>query len=135
MPFETSRPFALPTIADCRLQAAGFDWDAVRVPRGIGIRALEILGSRSGAVIEDPGEPALYWFVRTGSAATWDVPETRSLGLTQHLVVPPPHRVRGPGPHWWICPADSRLITDVQALRAAIADAVAPLRTPRRETT
>ena len=26
MPFETSRPFTLPTIADCRLQAAGFEF-------------------------------------------------------------------------------------------------------------
>ncbi|MFI2184247.1 hypothetical protein [Streptomyces sioyaensis] len=127
---ETYRPSALPTIGGCELQAAGVDWDAVRAPRSIGTRALAILGNRSGAVIEDPCEPAVYWFVREGSTTGWDVPETRPLGVTQHLVVPPPHRVEGPGPHWRIVPTDGRLITDVRALRTAIEAAVAPFRGP-----
>ncbi|MEU4492156.1 hypothetical protein OG729_03915 [Streptomyces sp. NBC_00210] len=131
---EPARPAALPTTADCQLQAAGFDWDAVRVPRSIGIHVLEILGHRSGAVIEDPREPAVYWFVRQGSTAGWDVPETRPLGMTQHLVVPPPHRVRGPGLHWRICPTGGRLITDVRVLRTALEDAVGMFRAPRGET-
>lgn len=130
MHFETSRPSALPTIGGCQLQAAGIDWDAIRVPRNIGTHALVILGNRSGAVIEDPGEPAVYWFVRKGSTTGWSIPETRPLSMTQHLVVPPPHRVAGPGPHWRICPTDDGLITDVRELRAAIEAAVALFRVP-----
>jgi hypothetical protein len=132
MRLDKSRASALPTVADCRLLAVGLDWDAIRVPLNIGIDALRILGPCSGAVIEDPSESALYWFVPKGSAAGWDVPETRPLGMTQHLVVPPPHRVKRPGPHWRICLTDGRLITDVQALRAAVEDVVAPPRAPRR---
>ncbi|WP_405804516.1 hypothetical protein OG729_04840 [Streptomyces sp. NBC_00210] len=135
MPHEIPRPPTMQTAAGYELQAAGYRWDAVRVPRSVGLRALEILGTRSGAVIEDPHEPALYWFVQTGAAAAWDLPDTRPLGMTQHVVVPPPHRVQGPGPHWRICPVDGQLITDVQALRAAVEDAAAPLRAPFPETT
>ncbi|MBL1102089.1 hypothetical protein [Streptomyces coffeae] len=127
---ETYRPPALPTVGGCELQAAGVDWDAIRVPRRIGVRALAVLGPRSGAVIEDPCEPVFYWFVREGATTGWDVPETRLLGVRQHLVVPPQHRVEGPGPHWRIRPVDGRLITDVRALRTAIEVAAAPFRVP-----
>lgn len=127
---DTTRPPTLQTIAECQLQAAGFDWDAIRVPRRIGLRALRILGPRSGAVIEDPREPALYWFLRPGEAAGWEVDETRPLGVTQHLVVPPVHRMQGPGPHWRICPVAGRLITDRDMLRAAVEDAVNTLLGP-----
>lgn len=120
------------TIGGHTIQGAGVTWDAVRVPSGAGPHVLTQLGSSSGAVIQD--EPALYWFVQTGSAATWDVPGTRSLGPTQYLVVPPPHRVQGPGPHWRILPSDSELLTDVDALHAAVQHAMSPLRTPITET-
>ncbi|KUN27940.1 hypothetical protein AQJ11_15180 [Streptomyces corchorusii] len=30
------------------------EWDAVRVPRQLGLSPMEILGTRAGAVIEDP---------------------------------------------------------------------------------
>lgn len=129
---ERPRASALPTAADCRLEAAGFAWDAIRVPREIGTKALKILGNRSGAVIEDSSELVLYWFVTKGSAAGWDVPQTRPLGTGQYLVVPPPHRVGGPGPHWQIRPTDGRLITEVGALRTAVETAIAPLRAPQR---
>lgn len=130
MTSETTRPPALHTIAECQLQAAGFDWDAVRVPRQIGMRALRILGPRSGAVIEDPREPAMYWFLRPGEAAGWQVPQTRPLGMTQHLVVPPLHRVEGPGPYWHLCPVGDRLVTGRALLNAAVEDAVALLLGP-----
>jgi hypothetical protein len=125
-----ARSLALPTVADCRLMAAGVDWDAIRVPRTLGMDVLRILGVRSGAVIEDPCGSALYWFVSKGTATAWDVPETRPLGVTHHLVVPSRHRVRKPGPHWLICPTDGRLLTDVRDLRTAVEDASALRRTP-----
>ncbi|MDF2254724.1 hypothetical protein [Streptantibioticus ferralitis] len=120
----------LPTVADCRLVPAGVDWDAIRVPRTIGMDVLRILGRHSGAVIEDPCGSALYWFVSKGAATAWDVPETRPLGVTHHLVVPSTHRVRRPGPHWLFSPADRQLITDVGNLRAAVKDASALRRNP-----
>lgn len=132
---EKADPPSMDTAGGYKLQAVGVCWDVIRVPRSAGIRVLELLGPRNGAVIEDPHEPALYWFVPTGTAATWDIPGTRPLGMTQHLVVPPPERVRGPGPHWRICPTGDELFTDADALRAAVQDAVAPLRAPLTETT
>lgn len=120
----TSRLSAAPNAVDCSLLAAGIDWDAIRVPRSVGVNCLEILGHRNAAVVEDPRESALYWFIAAGASAGWDVPQTRPLGVTQYLVVPPLHRVAGPGPHWRIGLVEGRLITDVQALRGAVEDVI-----------
>ncbi|MEU8623353.1 hypothetical protein [Streptomyces sp. NPDC048669] len=114
------------TISSCHIEAAGRAWDAIRVPRSIGLGALSILGGRSGAVLEDPSAAALYWFIPQGSSADWDVPNTRTLEQDAHLVIPPARRTRGPGPHWRICPADGVWVTDVAALRAALLDAFGP---------
>lgn len=114
------------TISSCHIEEAGRAWDAVRAPRSIGLDALSILGGRSGAVLEDPSAAALYWFVPQGSSAGWDVPNTRILERDAHLVVPPPRRTRGPGPHWRICPGDGAWVTDAAALRAALLDAFGP---------
>ncbi|MEU9121006.1 hypothetical protein AB0C96_14290 [Streptomyces sp. NPDC048506] len=122
----TARPPAQLGALDCVLLAAGVEWDAIRVPRGVGLCCLDILGSRSAAVVEDPRESALYWFVAEGASAGWEVALTRPLGLTQYLVVPPLHRVHGPGLHWRIRPVEGRLITDVRALRAAVEEALGP---------
>lgn len=132
---EIPEPPTMRTVASCEIQGAGFRWDAVRVPRGVGVRVLIALGPRSGAVIEDPREPAFYWFVRTGTAAVWNVPDTRPLGLNQHLVVPPLHRVRGPGLHWRVSPGTAPMLTDAQVLHAAVESVTAPLRRPVTETT
>ncbi|RSS36736.1 hypothetical protein [Streptomyces sp. WAC08241] len=104
-------------------QPAGRAWDAVRVPRSIGLLALATLGARSGAVIED--DRALYWLVPTGSAAGWDITNTTVLGVGVKVLVPPARRTAGPGPFWRICPGDTWL-TDVTALRAAVEDAYRP---------
>lgn len=114
------------TIRDCRVEAAGGAWDAVRVPRSAGLDALAILGHRSGAVLEDPLSAALYFFIPRGTAADWDVDGTRVLGEDDHVVVPPDRRTQGPGPHWRICPSVDAWITDPAALQAALQDAVAP---------
>ncbi|MGD3111392.1 hypothetical protein [Streptomyces sp. YGL11-2] len=126
MRLVTSPPPALPTAVDCSLLAAGVDWDAVRVPRSVGVRCLAVLGGRSAAVVEDPRESALYWFIAAGAAAGWDVAHTRPLGTTQYLVVPPLHRAAGPGLHWRIRPVEGRLITDVRALRVAVEGVIGP---------
>ncbi|MER6998741.1 hypothetical protein [Streptomyces sp. NPDC000410] len=114
------------TINHCTLEAAGGTWDAIRVPHSVGLVAMRVLGDRSGAVLQDRHELALYWFVAGGSAAGWDVPNTRALGADSHLVMPPRRRTQGPGPHWRICPGEDKWLTDAPALRAAIEDALGP---------
>ncbi|MFG2589038.1 hypothetical protein [Streptomyces sp. NPDC048438] len=106
------------------MEAAGGDWDAVRVPRSVGLDALAILGRRSGAVLED--RAALFFFIPRGTAADWDVDGTRILGEDDHVVVPPDRRTLGPGPHWRICPGPDSWTTDAAALQAALEDAVSP---------
>lgn len=113
------------TIDDCALLPAGKDWDAIRVAEATALRAMEILGSRSGAVIEDPRSRAFYWFVAVGTAATWNLPGTKGLGEHRHVGVPPHGKVTGPGLRWRVTPGDGRLITDSGPLRAAIEDALA----------
>lgn len=112
--------------AGCELLPAGRDWDAVRVPRSVGLAAVTILGVRSGAVIEDPREPCLYWFIAAGSAGEWAVDNTQLLQAGAFLSVPPARRTDGPGPYWRICPGDTDWLTDVGALRAAVEDALGP---------
>lgn len=126
MPPHHTELSAVPTIADCTIQPAGRIWDAVRVPLTIGQHALDILGRRSGAVIEDPIGLVLYWLIPPGSAKSWQLTDIRVLGDGGHLAVPPPRRTQGPGPHWRICPGDGQLVTDSHALHAAISDALAP---------
>lgn len=111
------------TISSCHIEEAGRDWDAVRVPRSIGLDALSILGGRSGAVLEDPSAATLYWFIPQGSSVGWDVPNTRALEQEDHIVIPPARRTKGPGPYWRICPGDGAWVTESAALRAALLDA------------
>lgn len=118
---------ALPTLADCAIIQAGYAWDAIRVPRSLGLKAIEGLSSRTGAVIEDPSEAAVYWLIPPGASAGWDVVGTRTLGRTHYLVVPPARRTRGPGPFWRVCPGVRKWHTDVGALREALLDARAVL--------
>lgn len=131
MPQHQTTPPAVPTVADCTIQPAGHTWDAVRTPLALGQRTLDILGRRSGAVIEDPIGRVLYWLIPTGSAAAWQLSDIRVLGAGAHLAVPPPRRTQRPGPHWRICPGDGQLVTDAHALHAAISDALAPRPVPQ----
>lgn len=118
------------TIRDCRIEGTGGNWDAIRVPRSVGLDALAILGRRSGAVLEDPLTAALYFFVPSRAVAEWDVAGTRVLGDGDHVVIPPLRRTQGPGPHWRICPGDDGWATDRAALRAALEDATTPAAGP-----
>ncbi|MFD4949720.1 hypothetical protein ACFVYE_35105 [Streptomyces sp. NPDC058239] len=125
-------PPSIRTIRDCRLEKAGRTWDAVRVPRSVGLDALAILGGQSGAVLEDPLSAALHWFIPVGDATTWDVAGTRVLDEDAHLVIPPVRRTQGPGPRWRVCPAAEVWTTKAAALQAALEDAAGP-RTERMQ--
>lgn len=118
---------SLPTLADCAIVQAGYAWDAIRVPRSLGLKALKALDVRSGAVLEDPSERAVYWLVPPGASAGWDVAGTRTLGRTHHLVVPPALRTCGPGPFWLVRPGVRKWHTEVGALRNAVLEAWAGL--------
>ena len=109
---------------DCRIRMrpAGRDWDAVRAPYYLGQHALDQLGDACGAVIYDPRESALYWLVKAGATAGWEVPYTRSLGATQYLAVPA-LTAAPPGVHWLIPPGE-RVLTKVELLRDALLAAV-----------
>lgn len=118
----------LPSAAGATLYDAGQDWDAIRVPRSVGLSAMAILGTRCGAVVEDPltSSGVVYFFTPVGTADDWDVENTRALGYEATIMIPPSRRTEGPGPHWRICPGDDGWLTDPSALAAAIEDAFGP---------
>ncbi|MFE6634639.1 hypothetical protein ACFVFT_15120 [Streptomyces tendae] len=109
---------SLPAIPD--------EWDVIRVPRQLGLATMSILGSRAGAVVEDPMAGALFFFVPVGTAADWDAENTSAIAGGDRVPIPPVRRTSGPGPHWRMCPGDSRWHTDPAALLAAILDAFGP---------
>lgn len=116
----------LQSAAGCSLYDAGEDWDAIRVPRAVGLAAMTILGTRCGAVVEDPLSTAVYFFTPVGTADAWEVENTRGLGYGHSVTIPPARRTQGPGPHWRMCPGEGSWLTDPEALRAAIGDAFGP---------
>ncbi|MYS40198.1 hypothetical protein GTY23_02805 [Streptomyces sp. SID5998] len=99
-------------------------YDAVRVPRRLGLAALDILGARAGAAVEDPQKQAVYFFIPAGVAATWTEQSTVPLSDSAGVPIPPARRTGGPGPHWRMCPGDTDWATAPDALRAALADAL-----------
>ncbi|REK90416.1 hypothetical protein DY245_10430 [Streptomyces inhibens] len=109
-------------ILDCVPHAAGINWDAVRVEHSVGHPAARILGPRCGAVVNDPRERALYWFVPAGAVNGWSHAGTRALSRGDVVVIPAPRRICGPGPHWQVCPGVSDWITAPEALVAALED-------------
>ncbi|MFE9127120.1 hypothetical protein ACFYOF_17145 [Streptomyces sp. NPDC007148] len=112
----------LPTAEGCTLQDAGQNWDAVRVPRELGLAAAAILGTRCGAVLDYPHKDAIYYFVSRGAASHWEVEGTEAISEGYTLTIPPARCTQAPGPHWRVCPGDSDWLTDARALQAALED-------------
>ncbi|MFI2431872.1 hypothetical protein [Streptomyces sp. NPDC018693] len=123
----------LPTAAGCTLHTAGQDWDAVRVPRSVGLAAMEILGARCGAVVEDSLSSAVYFFTPVGTSAAWTAENTRALGAGSAVTIPPARRTEGPGVYWRMCPGENGWLTDPRALEAALGDAFGPRVGAQRE--
>ncbi|GAA3137537.1 hypothetical protein ACFQ0X_29650 [Streptomyces rectiviolaceus] len=114
------------------MRAAGKWWDAVRVPRGIGLDALDRLGDYTGAVIEDPSSARLYWLVPPGEADGWSLPvnaQVLVLGGTAYVAVPGPECTFGP--RWRVPPTQGDALTDTVRLHAALAAAAAHAVGPR----
>ncbi|MBQ0853417.1 hypothetical protein ACFU9Y_01365 [Streptomyces sp. NPDC057621] len=120
MPSSDAPKWLRPLHPEVRTLPAGQWWDAVRVPLATGMRILDHLGPRTGAVIEDGYGGVLYWLVPPGEAATWDVPPARILGQGSHVAVPPRHRTYAPGLHWRVPPTRTRHWTDPAHLHAAL---------------
>ncbi|MCX4582450.1 hypothetical protein [Streptomyces sp. NBC_01481] len=114
------------------MRPAGEWWDAVRVPRAIGLSVLGRLGDDTGAVIEDPGGRLFYWLVPTGHAVAWEfhpAAQVQVLRETAHVAVPGPQRTAGP--QWRVPPTRGRCLTDASQLRAALEAAVSAALGPR----
>ncbi|TGN75446.1 hypothetical protein E5083_17270 [Streptomyces bauhiniae] len=118
----------LPSPAGAKLVKSGLDWDAIRVPRSVGLSALAILGPRCAAAIEDPltSSGVLYFFTLAGTSGTWAVENTVALPIGTAVTIPPTRRTEGPGAYWRVCPGDNSWLTDPGALAAAVTDAFGP---------
>ncbi|MFI9005114.1 hypothetical protein [Streptomyces sp. NPDC053541] len=123
----------LPAGRTITMRPAGTWWDAVRAPRHLGLTALGVLGSTSGAVIEDPGSGSLLWLVEPGRSVNLrSLPEAAAVEVyseTMHVPVPGPQRTAGP--LWRIPPTTRRWATSAAALEQALRYAVARELGPR----
>ncbi|MFI0734547.1 hypothetical protein ACH4S9_36975 [Streptomyces sp. NPDC021225] len=108
---------------DVEMVEVGHYWDAVRAPKAISERTLDLLGKQGGAVIADYS--TMYWLISPGSAHYWQpirqvqVLATTTAELT-YMGVPPGHCRKGPGLHWHIPVGPNRYLTDAEQLRQAL---------------
>lgn len=107
-----------------RILPAGVKWDAVRVPRFMGLAVLDRMQSSPGSVIVDPQERALYFFVPKGATSSWDLAEVRLLRGGQFLVVPPSDRFLPPGPYWLVEPGHWLSLASPEELHSTLGRAV-----------
>ncbi len=112
-----------PTGGTVELTPAGRDWDAVRVPTGIGLSAIARLGDDSGAVIEDVHGGILYWFIRPRAADAWELPQpfVEIRGAASYVAVPPVWHTEGHHRLRWIVPLTRTCYrTDPEPLHTAL---------------
>ncbi|MEU8721526.1 hypothetical protein [Streptomyces antimycoticus] len=72
-------PWEPPNKQDIEALPVGKWWDAVSAPIVVADRALELLGERSGAVIQDDAHGKAYWLIEVDSAKSWSVYQVRVL--------------------------------------------------------
>ncbi|WP_328335752.1 MULTISPECIES: hypothetical protein [unclassified Streptomyces] len=108
------------------IAAAGQRWDAVRVPRFIGLQALNHLVGQEGAIVMDPGNRRVYFLVPPGTTRSWNLPQTTALGETSHVVLPADDKEIPPGPYWLVSPRRGRLCTSTEALHNALRTVLGP---------
>ncbi|WP_065962437.1 hypothetical protein [Streptomyces sparsogenes] len=119
----TPAPWTPPRGNDVEVVEVGHYWDAVRAPKAIGERTLELLGKQGGAAIAD--YCTMYWLISPGSAYYWQsirqvqVLTTTTAELT-FMGMPPGHWRSGPGLHWRIPVGPNRYLTDTEQLRQAL---------------
>jgi hypothetical protein len=116
----TSAADEIPGFNHTRIAAAGKTWDAVRVPRFIGLQALNVIQGQQGAIVMDPRDRAMYFLVPPGTTADWSLAQSTALGETNYVVLPADDKEIPPGPFWLVPPRRGRLHTDTGALRIAL---------------
>ncbi|WP_432104454.1 hypothetical protein [Streptomyces sp. bgisy091] len=99
---------------------AGVDWDAIRVPRFVGLQVIELLGPQVGPVIVNPAARTMYFLVPPGTTAAWTtLAPTTVLGKGSHVFLPARHQQKPPGPYW-LTPCRQPL-ADTPTLRTTLA--------------
>lgn len=78
------------------------DWDVIRVGRYYGLQALARLQAPGTVAIDPSATPSVYFFVRTGSTATW--PLAPVIRVTTDFEMPPDERQTPPGIYWLLLP-------------------------------
>ncbi|WP_069866032.1 hypothetical protein [Streptomyces malaysiensis] len=121
-------PWAPPNTEDIEPLPVGEWWDAISAPTPVADRALELLGGRSGAVIQDDTYGKTYWLIGIDTARSWCIRRIRLLTAladeTTLLGVPPvswgpEHRT-----HWRIPLGPNRYLTGTDQLARALRQAV-----------
>jgi hypothetical protein len=130
-------PWTPPNTEDVEALPVGRWWDAVSAPTAVADRALELLGSAAGAVIQDDTYGKVYWLIGVGTARSWCMRQVRVLteladeGIL--LGVPPASWTTEHSTYWRVPFRIDRCLTDAQKLHEALAQAVAEVLGPRPE--
>ncbi|MBB4781273.1 hypothetical protein [Streptomyces rapamycinicus] len=125
-----------PNTEDVELLPVGKWWDAISAPTAVADRALELLGDRSGAVIQDDTYGKAYWLIGidTSTASSWRMRGVRILTelADEGTLLGLPPAAWGPEhqTYWRIPLGPNRYLTDthhlVLALRQALDEVFGP---------
>jgi hypothetical protein len=102
-------------------------WHAVRMPSIWGERVLRHLDQTTGAVIEDLNARRTMWLIPVDGAEGWELPAAHGieiLGDGYQVLIP--GTLRSQLLWWLVPPGPHRLLTDPDALFAAITTALGP---------
>ncbi|WP_167504688.1 hypothetical protein [Streptomyces malaysiensis] len=127
-------PWAPPNTVDVEALPVGEWWDAISAPTSVADRALELLGDRSGAVIQDDTYGKTYWLIGVDTARSWCMRQVRVLTTLADegtlLGVPPASWGPEHRTHWRIPLGPDRYLTDsnhlARALRPAVDEVLGP---------
>ncbi|MET8160357.1 hypothetical protein ABZT47_28695 [Sphaerisporangium sp. NPDC005289] len=95
-------------------------WDAIRVPRHIGLATLKQLPIHDLPIIIDPDERMVDFLVPARVADHWTLPSRRILVGALHVALPPAHQRTPPGRYWLTEPVDSVCLTSPRVLHKAL---------------
>ncbi|MCQ8194241.1 hypothetical protein [Streptomyces rugosispiralis] len=129
-------PWTPPNTEDVEILPVGKWWDAISARTAVADRALELLGNRSGAVIQDDTYGKTYWLVGidTSTVRSWRMRGVRILAELSDegtlLGVPPASWGPEHRTYWRIPLGPDRYLTDtnhlVRALSQALDDVLGP---------
>ncbi|MFF4483209.1 hypothetical protein ACFY1A_40235 [Streptomyces sp. NPDC001520] len=133
----TSRtlPWEPPNKQDIEALPVGKWWDAISAPTAVADRALELLGGRSGAVIQDDTYGKTYWLIGVDTARSRCIRQVRVLTELADegtlIGVPPASWVTGHSTYWRVPFRLDRCLTDTPLLHDALAQAAGEILGPK----